>query len=171
MFLPNNEKIWRNLPAIEQAKHPEAPIERLEQLAFGYPREVANNPLLPLLALEDPKRYLKLQQRIRLAPVYKSFNDMFDHSNRRTELLYVADCTERILWVYERRFPGDLRPHQMVEANKAYVSGRIRQEERLLVRKKARSAEEEAHELAGECIFEHPNDPSAGGGSRSPHRT
>jgi hypothetical protein len=39
--------------------------------------------------------------------------------------LFAADCAEHVLSVYERQYPGDLRPRQAIEAARAYARGEI----------------------------------------------
>lgn len=43
--------------------------------------------------------------------------------NRRTARLFACDCAERVLHLYERRYPGDRRPRKAIEVARKYANG------------------------------------------------
>jgi len=48
--------------------------------------------------------------------------------NERTERLFAADCAEHVLPIWEKKYPGDLRPRQAIEAARLFADGKITKE-------------------------------------------
>ena len=57
---------YKNDPKAREALDPETPAWKLERLADSYPELVAQNPILPLIALEDPVQYERIMLAIQL---------------------------------------------------------------------------------------------------------
>jgi hypothetical protein len=54
--------------------------------------------------------------------------------------LWACDCAERVLPIYERECPGDLRPRQAIEVARRYARGEATLEELAAARAAARAA-------------------------------
>ena len=48
-----------------------------------------------------------------------------DAWNEKTARLFAADCAERVLPIYEERFPGEDRPRKAIEAARKYADKKI----------------------------------------------
>ena len=46
-----------------------------------------------------------------------------DNWNGRTARLYACDCAEHMLWVFEKAYPNDKRPHEVIETSRRYALG------------------------------------------------
>ena len=49
--------------------------------------------------------------------------------HEREVRLYAADCAERVLHVFEKKYPKDKRPTEAIEAARKFANGEITQEE------------------------------------------
>ena len=45
--------------------------------------------------------------------------------NKKTLRLFAADCAERVLPIFEKQHPDDLRPRQAIEATRKYAKGEL----------------------------------------------
>ena len=52
-----------------------------------------------------------------------------DTWNERNLRLLAADCAERVLHIYEKEVPGDLRPREAITAARAFANGEITREQ------------------------------------------
>jgi hypothetical protein len=62
--------------------------------------------------------------------------------------LFAADCAEDVLHLYERDYPGDLRPRKAIAAARAYANGEISDAARDAARAAARAAARDAARAA-----------------------
>jgi len=60
--------------------------------------------------------------------------------NERTERLFAADCAEHVLPIWEKKYPGDLRPRKAIEAARLFADGKITKEKLADARVAARVA-------------------------------
>ena len=104
---------------------PHCETERWWELAKEYPIEAMSSALYWMLILEKPERWEQLQQG--------NIDDWVSQAAERLPFrereLFAADCAERVLCLYERKFPGDRRVRDAIEARRYYANGRISQEE------------------------------------------
>jgi hypothetical protein len=63
-----------------------------------------------------------------------------DTWNERTARLFACDCAERVLPIYEKRYPDDKRPRVAVETARRYAEGKATREERAAAGAAARDA-------------------------------
>ena len=49
--------------------------------------------------------------------------------NERTARLYAGDCAERVLHIYEKRYPDDKRPREAIETARRYAEGKATEKE------------------------------------------
>jgi hypothetical protein len=73
-----------------------------------------------------------------------------EHWNEYTSRKFAIDCAERVLFMYEERYPKDSRPRNAIEAAKVWISGGI------YIKKLHRigiAAENAANHTAGDVIW------------------
>jgi hypothetical protein len=61
--------------------------------------------------------------------------------DEKTARLFAADCAERVLYLYEKKYPDDNRPRLAIEAAREYANGKISDAERDAAWAYARDAE------------------------------
>ena len=69
----------------------------------------------------------------RLLSIYETWNE-------RTARLFAADCAERVLPIWEKKYPDDLRPRKAIEAARLFADGKITKEKLADARVAARVA-------------------------------
>ena len=67
-----------------------------------------------------------------------------DAWNERTARLFACDCAERVLPLYERRYPDDTGPRHAIETARRYAGGQATKEELAAARAAAWAAERRA---------------------------
>lgn len=105
--LSRSEAAWRRalqegrLLAAEAAQHPECPKELLCKLAQVLPEEVVQNPVWPLMLLEDPTvvRWLRPQMSDLIR------REAGEFLSWRARVCLLGEYLERILWGWSRIFP------------------------------------------------------------------
>jgi hypothetical protein len=119
MTAPDDREQRRALALSAQAK-----LSDLKPLADEWPDEVLANPALPLLALEDPAGYEQVVSQARFSRANGVVNaGIKELREKRHRSLFACDCVERVLALYTRRYPGDPRPAEGVEAARRYAGG------------------------------------------------
>lgn len=73
--------------------NPQTPVDVLLDFAHGHPVEVENNPVLPMLALEDPGKYQDLIYSINIGWRINAVEKL----DYNTRVSYVADCIEHAI--------------------------------------------------------------------------
>jgi len=74
--------------------------------------------------------------------------------NERTERLFAADCAERVLPIWEKKYPGDLRPRQAIEAARLFADEKITPKKLAAARAAARdAARAAAGDAAGDAAW------------------
>lgn len=61
-----------------------------------------------------------------MADAAAHLEQLLDSKDRKALAVWAADCAERVLPLFERRYPEDNRPRKAVEAARAWVRGEIR---------------------------------------------
>jgi hypothetical protein len=61
-------------------------------------------------------------RRATIGPAYPTWNE-------RTARLFACDCAERVLPIYEERYPGDERPRRAIETTRRFANGDATREE------------------------------------------
>lgn len=62
----------------------------------------------------------------RESPQLLPLRNLIEKQKHRTLVLWVIDCSERILAIFEDKYPEDNRPRKAVEAAKDWASGKIK---------------------------------------------
>ena len=62
----------------------------------------------------------------RQSPCMQPIRALIEKQNHRTLVLWAMDCAERILSIFESRYPHDERPRQALEAANAWARGQIK---------------------------------------------
>lgn len=96
------------------ARSPDVDPTRLLQLAANWPEEVLANPLLPLLALEDPNLYQSVLRRVGdglVCLTQTEVTDLRPPERRRFALMCCAD----VLPFLEAAHSGDSRPRKVLD--------------------------------------------------------
>jgi hypothetical protein len=117
------------LTGVDLARSPEATLDELLSLAEKFPEEVLANPALPLLALEAPQKYALLQYVACYELTWQAISRVLERLDNRRRRLFAADCAERVLHLFEARFPGDRRPRRAMEAARQYAAGELSERE------------------------------------------
>jgi hypothetical protein len=73
--------------------------------------------------------------------------------NERTARLFACDCAERVLYLFEARYPGDGRPRKAIEIARRYADGKAAVEELAAARDAACAAAEAARDVAGDAAL------------------
>jgi hypothetical protein len=115
---------WEKLSLKEQALHPETPTDRLHYLAHFHPEEVLQNPILPLLFLEDPTRAKELQQTAKKSLVTQRLETALANTHESIRRLWLCDCAERVLPFYDAQHPGDHRASEVLRVARGFAMGR-----------------------------------------------
>jgi hypothetical protein len=144
-----------------RARDPNLSARELKELAQYYPNDVLQNEALSLLSLEEPA-LLEIVKYHSISGSHHASFWGFVHATRQTKLLFQAGVAERVLWVYEARFPQDERVREAIKATRLYALGEIASDEWSAAIDGARQADQEAHELSGSCQQKHVKDPLAG---------
>jgi hypothetical protein len=89
------------------------------------PWEVEENPVLPLLSLEDPAQYSVLQDALVAGWRDVGLQALSEQYQRR----YVCDCAEHVLPLYEAKYPNDTRPRQAIDVARRFAFGQASPDE------------------------------------------
>ena len=103
----------------EEILDPGCGTERWWALASIYPIAAIESVLYPLLTLEAPERWERLQRE----NIEDWILTAIDHLPEQKKQLFAADCAERVLHLYERECPGDTRVREVIEARRRYALG------------------------------------------------
>jgi hypothetical protein len=87
---------------------------------------VDQNPVLPMLQLEDPKSFGDIQ--LALINGWRSSTGIEALSLRGQQLL-MADCAEHVVHVYEAWAPGDQRPRRAISVGRRFAQGKASEAE------------------------------------------
>lgn len=138
------------MPKPARASALDATPEELSALAYYHPDEVQANPALPLLSLEAPALYLKVQQESRLALLERELREGLIGLHDQGRRLFTIDCAERILPEYESYARSDLRPRRALEVARRFAKGEASLEELLEARRTLQKIKEAAEETEEE---------------------
>jgi hypothetical protein len=121
--------------------NPQMPMQALIDGAKREPWYVEINPVLALLALEDPTNFKNLQRAISEGWLSEAAVSRLSPLSQRC---LAADCAERVLWIYDVQFRLDKTAKHAVDATRAYALGHISlkklEDAHLAVQKKAQVA-------------------------------
>ena len=92
------------------ALDPNTAPARLLQLAPSWPEEVLQNPVLPLLLLEDPRGGILLRDAARQSLAEREITRLAARATLRVRRAWLVDSLRRILPHFEALHPEDLRP-------------------------------------------------------------
>ena len=113
------EREVSQLPAEEALAHPDCPTELWWGLAKDYPLEAQESVLYPLLTLEDPARWVRLEAECMGLWVLYTCQDL----PLQDQLLFCADAGEHVLPIFEAEHPNDLRPREAIRVQRLYARG------------------------------------------------
>ncbi len=107
--------------------HPNCPTDIWWHLAVEYPLEAEESILFPMFRLEDPARWVALEESN-----FSYWMSLYIRGERRPKgkkpeydrmlRLFAADCASRALPVFEAVRPGDIRPRWAIEEAYAYAN-------------------------------------------------
>lgn len=99
--------------------HPECPMELWWDTAPRAPIAAVQSPLFPLLALlEDPIRWEALERQCAEGWVDMEATNVLSPKQLR---LFACDCAQHVLQYWEDAYPEDTRPHDAIDASRAYA--------------------------------------------------
>jgi hypothetical protein len=98
------------------ALDPNTEPARLLQLAPTWPEEVLQNPVLPLLILEDPRGGLFLRDAARVSIAERDLVRYASTATLRTRRAWLVESIVRVLPHFEGLHPEDKRPRCTLEA-------------------------------------------------------
>ena len=120
----------------EEILDPECDSEHWWELAADYPLEAMASVLFPLLTLEAPARWEKMQEEYAEQWIEISFRRLPWEQKE----LFAMDCAERALPIFEQKHPNDMRPRDAIKARRLFAQGRISREIWLNAQKDAQQA-------------------------------
>jgi hypothetical protein len=106
----------KKLTPLERAGHPNTPPSLLLALARDYPEAVLANPARELLALESPAAWAEIRDAARLALARQALAASYSRASHETRRRFLCGCAERVLWLYQRRYPDDPLPGRLLKA-------------------------------------------------------
>ncbi len=77
-----------------------------------------------------------------------------DAWNERIARIYACDCAERVLPLFERRFPSNKAPRIAIETARRFADGKATSDELAAARAAARSARDAAGDAAGDAAWD-----------------
>ena len=98
--------------------NPNMSFETLVRGAGQYPWYVAANPITPLLQLEDPEAFQQLHTTLRHGWREQAGLRTLSEQGRR---LYLADCAEHALPMYEKLHPNDQRLRDALQVARQFA--------------------------------------------------
>ena len=98
------------------ALDPNTEPARLLQLAPTWPEEVLQNPVLPLLILEDPRGGILLRDAARVSIAERDIMRCASKATLRARRAWLVDSITRVLPHFEALHPEDKRPRCTLEA-------------------------------------------------------
>lgn len=101
--------------------NPNLPFDVLLEAAAIYPWYVEQNPVLALLALEEPKQAEQIQEALKVGWRYSL---PFNISNKHN-IQFAADCAEHVLHLFEMKSPLDRRPRTAIEVARQFAEGLV----------------------------------------------
>lgn len=113
---------------IERAQDPNLSWSELELLIGRFPFEVLSNPVLSLLALEDPIGWQRLISRTNFHLLEEKMGEELRALSPEKQKLFAIDCVSRLLPKYEEENPEDLRPRQALSLARLVVEERASRE-------------------------------------------
>jgi len=103
-------------------QHPNCPQDLWWDLAILFPIEAPKSPAGQLFTLEDPTRWVDLEQRWVSDWIFAILQKLKPKGQR----LFAADCAERVLPCWEEEHPNDDRPRKSIEAARLAAHGQLR---------------------------------------------
>lgn len=113
--------------------NPNLPLDALMEGARRAPWYVEQNPVLQLVALEDPARYHELLQYLDTGWTESGAYKLSDASQR----LYAIECAERVIHLVEKHYPAKGESRAAIEAARKFVAGEISADKMSLAGEKA----------------------------------
>jgi hypothetical protein len=143
---------WKTLPPNEQASNPDTPTDRLRFLAHFHPGEVLQNPILPLLFLEDPANASELVSEAQKNLAEQTLGALLVKTTEPIRRLWLCDCAERLSEFYEVHRPGERRPLEALVLARAYVDGRCGVVDLIRANAEANAAGQPSPRFVGESL-------------------
>ncbi|NHJ86645.1 MAG: hypothetical protein FK734_14365 [Asgard group archaeon] len=85
----------------------------------------------------------------RESPQLQPLRELIEKQKHRTLVLWTIDCAQRVLSIFEEKYPQDKRPREAIEAAKVWAQGKIK----MPIAKKAAHA---SHNAASTIANENP---------------
>lgn len=108
---------------LEALRHPNCPVELWWELAAKHPTEAQQSLLYPLLTLEEPERWLTVEDKY----VEGWVNTAIDTLSFSSGHLFAADCAEQCLSLFETVKPNDKRPREAIRMRRLFARGKVTQ--------------------------------------------
>ena len=120
-YLPKNDKPSKWMPKIEDIKPCENGYHlcELDDLLDWLNEEIYEAEGRGKSIRDDNKTVFQEARLIRKC----------DGWNEKTARLFAADCAERVLPIYEKKYPDDDRPRKAIKAARKYANGKITKEQ------------------------------------------
>jgi len=113
------------LPVLEALAHPNCPSDLWWRLAKDLPMEAEASLLFPLLTLEEPDRWEET--------VHDNLERWLRTGQQRLAIsqqhLFVADCAERALPFFERKWVYEKRPRKAIQMRRLFARGEATEEQ------------------------------------------
>ena len=145
------------LPALEALAHPNCPTETWWKIAASNPAEAMRSVLYPLMLLATPERWVALEGANRRQWVEKAVMGL----PIQDQHLFVCDCIERVLPIWEAAYPNDNRVRAAWQARRDLALGEATEEEWL-------AAADDADYAAGMAVKDSEPDPRQRTGETEP---
>lgn len=101
--------------------HANCPLYLWLSLAENRPLVAIDSPAFALIMLEDPRPWTEMETRC--AEIWSE--NALGRLRFREQELFLADCAEHVLHIYEEKFPGDSRVRDAIAARRQWATGVI----------------------------------------------
>jgi hypothetical protein len=109
---------WSTLTPQEQAKHPDAPPNMLWSLAKRFPKEVLQNIVLPLIAIESPEQWKQIRYQALTSQYTQELKELTENTPKKVLAEWRHHCAMRII----ERYTPQLTPEARREQEEFYRS-------------------------------------------------
>jgi len=107
------------LPALEALAHPNCPVEMWWKIAASNPVEAMRSVLYPLMLLATPERWVAMEEAHLRTWIEKAVRGL----PLKEQHLFVCDCIERVLPIWEAAYPADDRVREAWRVRRLFARG------------------------------------------------
>jgi hypothetical protein len=133
-------------PAEVAAQSPNTPLERLKELSRTYADEVLQNPVFLQEDAQKSTAWQELRADTRLTRARQAILAGLELATPQVARLWLCDCAEEALSVYEAAHPKDSRLREALEVARAFAQGKAKPRELQEAADKATDADRESYD-------------------------